>query len=93
MTAPERKVRKSVTLRRSIVEQIEERVGRGGFSLFIEAAAEHRLGLQPHQRQLERERLRELIRASEAANGPAEPTAVEAKRAVLRGETEVPGSG
>lgn len=63
MTAPERKVSKSVTLR-------------------------HRLGLQPHQRQLERERLRELIQDSEAVNGPAEPTAVEAKRAILRGETE-----
>ncbi|WP_327309390.1 hypothetical protein OG730_24195 [Streptomyces sp. NBC_01298] len=39
------------------------------------------------QRQLERERLRELIRESEAVNGPPEPAAVEAKRAVLRGGT------
>ncbi|MCX5376636.1 hypothetical protein [Streptomyces sp. NBC_00091] len=34
-------VKKSVTMRRSIAEQIEERVGAGGFSRFIDAAAEH----------------------------------------------------
>ncbi|MFJ7272572.1 hypothetical protein ACIQV3_39085 [Streptomyces sp. NPDC099050] len=39
------------------------------------------------QRQLEREHLRELIQESEAVNGPPDPAAVAAKRAVLRGET------
>ncbi|MDD9376993.1 hypothetical protein M8Z33_09995 [Streptomyces sp. ZAF1911] len=37
------------------------------------------------QRQLERQRLRELMQESEAVNGPADPAAVEVKRAVLRG--------
>ncbi|WP_006348783.1 hypothetical protein [Streptomyces tsukubensis] len=39
------------------------------------------------QRQLERERLRELIEDAEAVNGPLDPAAVEAKRAILRGES------
>ncbi|MGH1552713.1 hypothetical protein ACRAWF_13490 [Streptomyces sp. L7] len=37
------------------------------------------------QRQLERDRLRELIEESEAEHGPADQVAVEVKRAVLRG--------
>jgi hypothetical protein len=38
------------------------------------------------QRQLERERLRELIEEAEARHGPADQAAVEAKRAILRGD-------
>lgn len=50
-------VKKSVTIRRSIAEQIEERVGTAGFSSFVDTAAEHRLAFlkaqeaaAPHQR-------------------------------------------
>ncbi|GHI04819.1 hypothetical protein [Streptomyces cellostaticus] len=39
------------------------------------------------QRQLERDRLRELIEDAEAEHGPVDQAAVEAKRAVLRGDT------
>ncbi|WP_327432925.1 hypothetical protein [Streptomyces sp. NBC_01236] len=39
------------------------------------------------QRQLERHRLRELIEDAEAEHGPVDPAAVEAKRAILRGDT------
>ncbi|MDD9376991.1 hypothetical protein M8Z33_09985 [Streptomyces sp. ZAF1911] len=38
-------VKKSVTIRRSIAERIEERAGAGGFSSFVDAAAEHWLAL------------------------------------------------
>ncbi|WP_167538551.1 hypothetical protein [Streptomyces albofaciens] len=38
------------------------------------------------QRQLERERLRELIDDAESEHGPVDQAAVEAERAVLRGE-------
>ncbi|WP_180360519.1 MULTISPECIES: hypothetical protein [unclassified Streptomyces] len=39
------------------------------------------------QRQPERDRLRELIEDAEAEHGPVSQTAVEAKRAVLRGDS------
>lgn len=42
------------------------------------------------QRQLERDRLCELIEAAEAEHGPVDRAAVEAKRAHLRGDTGVP---
>lgn len=80
----ENTVKKSVTMRRSVVEQIEERVGADGLSGFIDAAAEHWLALLRGQ---EREGLHDLIRDSGAVNGPADPSRVEAKRAILRGET------
>ncbi|MFV8130006.1 hypothetical protein [Streptomyces syringium] len=38
------------------------------------------------ERQLDRDQLRELIESAEAEHGPVDPAAVEAKRAVLRGE-------
>jgi hypothetical protein len=38
-------VKKSVTLRRSLAQEIEERAGARGFSRFIDAAAEHWLAL------------------------------------------------
>ncbi|WP_199830589.1 hypothetical protein [Streptomyces sp. MMG1533] len=39
------------------------------------------------QRRLERDRLRELIEDAEAEHGPVDLTAVDAKRAILRGDT------
>ncbi len=38
------------------------------------------------QRQLERDRLRELIENAEAEHGPVDQAAVDAKRAILRGD-------
>ncbi len=38
------------------------------------------------QRELERERLRELIAAAEAEHGPVDQRAVDAKRTLLRGD-------
>ncbi|MGW8886596.1 hypothetical protein [Streptomyces sp. NPDC055749] len=40
------------------------------------------------QRQLERDRLRELIETAEAEHGPVDQAAVEAKRALLRGHAD-----
>lgn len=54
-------VKKSVTIRRSIAEQIEERAGAGGFSRFIDAAAEHWLALLKAQ---------EIVEDYERRNGP-----------------------
>ncbi|MFF3798713.1 hypothetical protein [Streptomyces sp. NPDC002134] len=38
------------------------------------------------QRQLERDRLRELIEDAEAEHGPVDQAAIDAKRALLRGD-------
>lgn len=54
-------VKKSVTIRRSIAEQIEERAGAGGFSSFIDAAAEHWLALLKAQ---------EIVEDHESRVGP-----------------------
>ncbi|MFF0216653.1 hypothetical protein [Streptomyces vinaceus] len=54
-------VKKSVTIRRSIAEQIEERAGAGGFSSFVDAAAEHWLALLKAQ---------EIVEDYERTNGP-----------------------
>ncbi|CAM5479169.1 hypothetical protein SAVIM338S_03252 [Streptomyces avidinii] len=66
----------SVSLHEGTIAALKARTGRRGMSAYIEALV---------QRQLERDRLRELIEDSESVNGPADPTAVEAKRAILRG--------
>ncbi|MFD3677893.1 hypothetical protein [Streptomyces sp. NPDC058613] len=67
----------SVSLHEGTIAALKARTGRRGMSAYIESLI---------QRQLERERLRELILDSEEANGPADPAAVDAKRALLRGE-------
>ncbi|MFC9297928.1 hypothetical protein ACFTWH_33810 [Streptomyces sp. NPDC057011] len=68
----------SVSLHEGTIAALKARTGKRGMSAYIEALV---------QRQLERERLRELIEDSESVNGPADPAAVDAKRAILRGET------
>lgn len=68
----------SVSLHEGTIAALKERTGKRGMSAYIEALI---------QRQLERDRLRELIEDSESLNGPANPAAVEAKRAILRGGT------
>lgn len=70
-------VKKSVTIRRSIAEQIEERVGAGGFSRFINAAAEYRLTLLKAQ---------EIAEDRELHAAPLTDEAREAARRVRRGE-------
>ncbi|CAM5634900.1 MULTISPECIES: hypothetical protein [Streptomyces] len=67
----------SVSLHAGTIAALKERTGKRGMSAYIEALI---------QRQLERERLRELIEDAEAEFGPADAAAVEAKRALLRGE-------
>ena len=71
----------SVSLHEGTSAALKERTGRRGMSAYIESLI---------QRQLERERLRELIEDAEAELGPADAAAVEAKRAMLRGETARP---
>ncbi|MGC0377438.1 hypothetical protein [Streptomyces sp. SAI-229] len=66
----------SVSLHEGTIAALEARTGRRGVSARVEALI---------QRQLERDRLHELIAEAEAAHGPADPAAVEAKRAIPRG--------
>ncbi|WP_433464809.1 hypothetical protein [Spirillospora sp. CA-128828] len=42
---PDKTVKKSVTLRESVVDEIEARTGARGFSQFLDAAAERHLAL------------------------------------------------
>ncbi|GAA3197505.1 MULTISPECIES: hypothetical protein [Streptomyces] len=72
----------SVTLTAGTLRAIRERVGKRGVSAYLEKAA---------QRQIERDRLDELIAAFDEVHGPADPDAVAAKRARLTGES--PGAG
>lgn len=68
----------SVSLHEGTIAALKERTGRRGMSAYVEALI---------QRQLERDRLRELIDDAEAEHGTVDQGAVEAKRAILRGGT------
>ncbi|WP_030206703.1 hypothetical protein [Streptomyces sp. NRRL S-87] len=70
-------VKKSVTIRRSIAEEIEERAGAGGFSSFVDAAAEHWLALL---------KAREIVEDHERRFGPLSEDALEEARRAWRGE-------
>ncbi|MER5761546.1 hypothetical protein [Streptomyces sp. NPDC002082] len=70
-------VKKSVTIRRSIAEQIEERVGPGGFSGFVDAAAEHWLALL---------KAREIIEDHERRIGPLTDEVREEAQRAWRGQ-------
>ncbi|MCE7080191.1 hypothetical protein [Streptomyces sp. ST2-7A] len=70
-------VKKSVTLRRSIVEEIEERAGSRGFSGFLDAAAEHWLALL---------RAREIVEEHEREVGPLSEEDVRGAERAWRGE-------
>ncbi|BDT86042.1 hypothetical protein GV791_07710 [Nocardia cyriacigeorgica] len=65
----------SVSLHEGTIAALKARTGKRGMSGYVEALI---------QRQLERDRLRELIEDAEASHGPVDSTAVEAKRALLR---------
>ncbi|PZG92198.1 hypothetical protein C1I97_29455 [Streptomyces sp. NTH33] len=67
----------SVSLHEGTVAALRARTGRRGMSAYVEALI---------QRRLERDRLRELIEDAEAEHGPVDQAAVEARRAVLRGD-------
>lgn len=67
----------SVSLHEGTIAALKERTGKRGMSAYVEALI---------QRQLERDRLRELIEAAKAEHGPVDQIAVEAKRAILRGD-------
>lgn len=67
----------SVSLHEGTIAALKEHTSKRGMSSYVEALI---------QRQLEREALRELIESAEAEHGPLDAAAVEAKRAILRGE-------
>lgn len=67
----------SLSLHEGTIAALRARTGKSGVSAYVESLI---------QRQLERDRLRELIGEAEADHGPVDPAAVEAKRAVLRGD-------
>lgn len=67
----------SVSLHEGTIAALKQRTGRRGMSAYVEGLI---------QRELERERLRELIAAAEAEHGPVDQRAVDAKRALLRGD-------
>ncbi|MDJ0461612.1 hypothetical protein [Streptomyces sp. H27-C3] len=66
----------SVSLHEGTIAALKARTGKRGMSAYVEALI---------QRQLERDRLRELIEDAEAKNGRVDQAAVDAKRAILRG--------
>lgn len=68
----------SVSLHEGTIAALKARTGKRGMSAYVEDLI---------QRQLERDRLTELIADAEAAHGPVDQAAVEAKRAILRGNT------
>jgi hypothetical protein len=67
----------SASLRQGTVEAVRSRAGQRGFSRYVEEAVIRRIA---------RENLREVLDDMEQANGPAYRTAVDEKRAFLRGE-------
>ncbi|MER6621835.1 hypothetical protein [Streptomyces sp. NPDC000931] len=67
----------SVSLHEGTIAALKARTGKRGMSAYVEALI---------QRQLERDRLHELIAEAEAEHGPVDPSAVETKRAMLRGD-------
>ncbi|MFE7116957.1 hypothetical protein ACFU99_16235 [Streptomyces sp. NPDC057654] len=68
----------SVSLHEGTIAALKAHTGKRGMSAYVESLI---------QRQLERDRLRELIDDAEAAHGPVDQAAVESKRAILRGRT------
>lgn len=69
----------SVSLHEGTIAALKERTGSRGMSAYVETLI---------QRQLERDRLRELIEDAESKHGPVDPAAVETKRSVLRGAAD-----
>jgi Arc/MetJ-type ribon-helix-helix transcriptional regulator len=74
----------SISIPEDLAESVRAKVGAGNFSAFVTAAI---------TRRIERDNLRELIEAAEAQHGPVDRSAVEAARAVLRGEDRDSSAG
>jgi hypothetical protein len=70
-------VKKSVTLRRSLAREIEQRAGARGFSRFIDEAAEHWLALL---------RAQEIVEEHEHRFGPLTQEELDEARRAWRGE-------
>lgn len=68
----------SVSLHEGTIAALKARTGKRGMSAYVESLI---------QRQLERDRLRELIADAEADHGQVDTAGVEAKRSLLRGST------
>jgi hypothetical protein len=66
----------SVSLHEGTITALKARTGKRGTSAYVETLI---------QRQLERDRLRELIEDAEGEHGPVDQPAVEARRMILRG--------
>jgi len=67
----------SVSLHAGNIAAVRARVGKRGFSAYVDAAV---------QRQIERDHLAELTARHEAEHGPLSRTEVDAARALLRGD-------
>ncbi|HSI93160.1 MAG TPA: hypothetical protein VK925_06635 [Jiangellaceae bacterium] len=65
----------SITMPRDIAEMARQRSGPSGLSAYVAAAV---------ARQLERDKLNELIAVGEAEHGPITPAEIEAKRELLQ---------
>lgn len=67
----------SVSLHAGNIAAVRARVGKRGFSAYVDAAV---------QRQIERDNLAELTAAYEAEHGPLSRAEVDTARALLRGD-------
>ncbi|MEV6165372.1 hypothetical protein AB0L71_26295 [Streptomyces sp. NPDC052052] len=72
----------SVSLRSGNIAAVRARVGKRGFSAYVDAAV---------RRQIERDNLAELTERHEAEHGVLRHAEVEAARTLLRGDTETCG--
>lgn len=69
----------SVSLNSGNIAAVRTRVGKRGFSAYVDAAV---------QRQIERDNLAELIAAHEAEHGALSDAEIDAARALLRGDAD-----
>jgi hypothetical protein len=70
-------IKKSVTLRRSLAEEVEARTGPRGFSHFVDQAVEYGLALLKAQ---------EIVEDHESRGTPLSETDLEAARRAWRGK-------
>ncbi|MFB8347778.1 hypothetical protein [Streptomyces niveus] len=69
----------SVSLHSGTIAAVRARVGKRGFSAYVDAAV---------QRQIERDNLAELTASHEAEHGALSDAEIEAARALLRGDVD-----
>ncbi|MGY3681513.1 hypothetical protein [Streptomyces sp. TE33382] len=73
----------SVSLRTGNIAAVRARVGKRGFSAYVDAAV---------QRQIERDNLAELTADHEAEHGAFSRAEIDAARALLRGDADTMGN-